>query len=219
MKITSRGRPEQLLKTIAKYIELANNTYDMVWLFTFDADDNACNNIDFTDSIYKIISKNLYVVFGNSQNKIHAINRDVDKFKPHWDILLNISDDQIPIVKGYDDFIRNAMPEDLDASLWYSDGHQNRINTQEIIGRKYYERFNYIYNPIYKSFFADNEASEVGLRLGKLKYYPTCLIRHYHPQWDNSGLIKMDELYNANQKYWNEDTETFKKRKQLNFIL
>ena len=220
MKVTSRGRPSILLETITQYVSLANNTNDMVWLFTFDADDRTCFDID--DKIKKIIKTDKYIIskqLVSNANKIEAINRDINELvEPKWDILLNISDDQRPIRKGYDDLIRNAMPNHLDASLWFWDGHQNRINTQEIVGKAYYDRFKSIYYNEYKSFFCDNEATEVALALDKFVRSPICIIKHFHPQWmQNKGPIPQDELYKRNDKYWTHDEALYKSRKQFNF--
>lgn len=224
LKLTSRERPDILLETIKNYYELANNTKAMVWLFSFDYD-CVCSSASYQEKIKAIIGENpnAMIVTGSSDSKIHAINRDVnnlegnfknchnsENYDSHWDILLNISDDQRPIVKGYDDIIRNAMPDDLDASLWFSDG-QPRINTQEIIGRKYYERFGYIYHPDFKSLWCDNLSTDLALFLGKCIRSKQQIIKHYHPAWGGSEAFKMDPLYERNNKYWNEDEATYKR--------
>lgn len=215
MKITSRERPQVLLNTVKKYIDLAANTIDMVWLFSFDEGD-ICSSLDFTRQLSDIKQGlNFVFVSGHSDGKIHAINRDIEKVS-NWDILLNISDDQIPECKNYDDIIRRSMPDDLDSSLWFFDGAQNRINTQEIVGIAYYKRFGYIYNPLYKSFYCDNESTEVATRLGKLIKIEKCIIRHNHPAINKS--IQEDALYKKNNSYWNQDQQTFNKRKLENFI-
>jgi hypothetical protein len=152
MKFTSRSRYATLKKCVQTYFDMANNTNDMVWIFTIDEDDDTFELHDFQDFLIGL-GINYHVFFGVSNSKIHAINRDIALVKEDWDILLNISDDQLPIVKGYDDIIRGAMPEHLDSSLWFLDGHQSTIITQEILGRKYYDNQGYVYYPEYKSFF------------------------------------------------------------------
>ena len=55
-----------------------------------------------------------------------------------------------------------------DGVLWFNDGNQgNRLNTLCILGKKYYERFNYIYHPDYTSLWADNEFMDVANLLNK----------------------------------------------------
>ena len=215
MKITSRGRPTQLIKCIQEYKRLASDTSAMKWLITLDHDDETSSSIGLIDSIKTLTSGGI-IVYGASLNKIHAINRDVDKAEG-WDILLNISDDQTPIAKGYDNIIRESMPNDLDASLWFNDGAQMRINTMEIQGYNYYKRLGYIYNPEYKSFYCDNEATEVAQGLGKLIKNERCIIRHDHPACQHPTSLRNDALYDRNQAYWDIDKETFNRRKLNNF--
>lgn len=215
MKFTSRSRFHQLKDCIMKYYELADDTKNMIWVFSFDTDDDSFNEKDF-----KIFMDNLNVDYKYfldiSQNKIHAINRDVNKIDD-WDILLNISDDQMPTLQGYDNYIRREMDDNNSLSLWFYDGHQHRVNTQEIIGKNYYRIFNYVYHPSYKSLFCDNECTDVGLSLGKLKKFEISIIRHYHPSWEVGSVIREDELYRKNQAYWSEDETNYHNRKAQNF--
>lgn len=220
MKVTSRERPKQLLETVKSYIEMAENTKDMVWLFSFDLN-CVCSHDDFQDRLKGLLINTGGVAWfcnGDSTGKINAINRDVDMVKDGWDILLNISDDQRPIVKGYDNIIRNTMPDHLDASLWFTDT-QPRINTQEVQGYNYYKRFNYIYNPEYVSLFCDNEATEVARILGKQIKFNKQIVKHFHPAWGGSEAFKKDALYERNDKFWKQDEATFHARKKINFGL
>lgn len=220
MKVTSRQRPDQLIRTVGKYVEFASNTKDMVWLFSFDEDDSTYD-YEFNKRLFAILPHsdlpNVSIYKKQSSGKIDAINRDVDRFELNWHILLNISDDQVPVVKGYDDQIRRAMPDDLDASLWFNDGVQPRINTQEIVGRTYYDRFGYIYHPGYKSFFCDNESTEVAGMLGKQVRSKQCIIKHEH--YAAGYPEKMDALYTANNKHWAHDEALYNSRKKVNFGL
>jgi hypothetical protein len=216
MKITSRSRPDQLLRVVKLYKERASNPVRLKWLFSFDSNDDSVTEL-LLSRLNEILSGfDVQIVKGESDGKIDAINRDVNQFPHDWDILLNISDDQIPEIHGYDEIIRLAMPTDLDASLWFFDGAQPRINTMECQGRAYYERLKYIYNPCYKSFYCDNEATEVAQRLGKLIKSERCIIRHHHPAIVRT--VQNDALYDKNQKYWDQDKAMFNKRRQENFI-
>lgn len=208
MKVTSRGRPDVLLATIKEYVSKAYDLRSMKWMFTFDFDDDKYIHLDFQHQLRSIINGHTTIYFGKSNNKIHAINRDVENEK-EWDILLNISDDQIPIIKGYDEIIRTTMPNSLDASLWFNDGHQSRINTQEILGRTYYDSQGYIYDKRFKSFFCDNLSTLKAKKEGKLIQSNKCIIKHFHPGWQQNSHVKRDELYIHNDRYWNEDKAMF----------
>lgn len=205
MKLTSRSRPRVLFDTVSKYISMAANTSLMKWVLSLDEDDP---KLPEYYEISKIIDVEIFI--NKPSNKILAINSNVPN--SGWDILLNISDDQLPVKHGYDEVIRNSMHPSLDVSLWFHDGHQGRINTQEIVGFNYYNRTGYIYNPKYRSFFCDNEATEVAQRQGKLLKFHQCIIKHFHPGWESKSHIRNDSLYQINNKYWKEDEQTFKNR-------
>jgi hypothetical protein len=186
----------------------------MIWLISVDLDDTTVK----IPAIEEVLSNQRYdIAQGNSNSKIEAINRDVNYIGHSWDILLNISDDQEPITKGYDNIIRNLMPDNLDASLWLFDGRNRSVNTQEIIGRKYYERFGYIYHPSYKSLYCDNESTEVAQILGKQIKSSKCIIRHIHPFFYRN--MKYDALYLKNDLYKQEDKANYLQRKAINFGL
>jgi hypothetical protein len=163
--------------------------------------------------------KNIKVVYGNSDSKIHAINRDIE-LVDEWDIVLLASDDMTPKVKGYDNIIRDRMKEfypDTDGILWFNDGHQgNKLNTLSILGKKYYDRFGYIYQPEYKSVWSDNEFMMVGNLLGKQTYMDEVIIEHEHPDW---GYGNRDIIHQINSKNESHDRNLFMNRKNNNFYL
>ena len=218
-KVTSRGRPEELIKCIRTYLDLANDTKSLKWLFSFDVDDTKYNSLGFIDSIRGIVQGDCTICFGHSNSKIHAINRDIESYsvQNEWDILLTISDDMLAVQKGWDDSIRSLMPNSLDYSLWFKDGRQDRLNTIEIQGRKYFERFKYIYYPEYKSFFCDNEAHEVAEKLGKLIKTNQNIITHFHYNWASQTHMKHDETYIKAEKHWGHDEALYNKRKANGF--
>lgn len=216
VKFPTFNRPKQFFNTLYEYYKKANNRNDMHFLISIDTNDISMNNETVLNGIKTY--PNIEVIIGDSKSKIDAINRDLEKTEYKWDILLLASDDMVPIEKGYDDIIRNDMREyfsNLDGVLWYSDGHQeNRLNTLCILGKKYYERFNYIYYPEYKSLYADNEFTEVSKILNKVKYFDRVIIEHQHPDW---GYGNNDIIHAQNMKNVNQDNILFDKRKSLNF--
>jgi len=219
IKFPTRQRPQKFFTVLNKYYEYANDLDNLSVLVTCDENDSTMNN----DKVKEHFSQysNLKVIFGYSNNKIHAVNRDAEHF-PDYDILLLASDDMIPQVQGYDDIIRNNMETyfpDTDGVLWYNDGHQgNWLNTLSIMGKKYYERFNYIYYPEYKSFYCDNEFTDISKKLSKTQYFDLTIIEHEHPDW---GGKTYDDLYsrNGNSKYWNDDKQLYHERASQNFNL
>jgi hypothetical protein len=215
IKFPTRNRKNKFLLTLRKYYNFLSKKSDVHFLITMDEDDSEMNS----DDVKEILNSygNLTYFYGNSKTKVEAINNDVEKIKD-WDIVLLASDDMIPIVKGYDDIIINNMKNhypDTDGVLWFNDGYQgNKLNTLCILGKKYYERFGYIYNPEYKSVWSDNEFMSVANILGKQTYIDNVIIKHEHPDW---GFGKRDEIHIENMKNENHDCILYNKRKKVNF--
>ena len=217
IKFPTRNRKNKFFKVLRQYQNLCEDLDNTYFLITLDNDDESMNPSDVED-IFNTF-KNIKVVYGTSNSKIHAVNRDIELVND-WDIVLLASDDMTPKVKGYDNIIRNKMKEfysDTDGILWFNDGHMgNKLNTLCILGKKYYDRFGYIYHPEYKSVWSDNEFMLVGNLLGKQTYFEQVIIEHEHPDW---GYGSRDEIHQINSKNENQDKLLFTKRKDKNFYL
>ena len=215
IKYPTRGRKIKFLSTLQKYYNFLSKKNDVTFLITMDNDDSELNN-NFVREVLDTYD-NLIYFYGDSNTKIEAINNDLDKVG-EWDILLLASDDMIPFVKGYDEIIINEMKNnypDTDGVLWFNDGYQgNKLNTLCILGKKYYERFGYIYHPSYKSVWSDNEFMSVANILNKQKYFEQIIIKHEHPDY---GFGNRDFIHSENQKNESSDKQIFEIRKSKNF--
>jgi hypothetical protein len=215
IKFPSKSRPEKLVQVYKKYIEYATNPSQIKSIISLDNDDQTVTP-ELVQSL-KNIHPATDVVIGEPAGKIGAVNRDME-FSGDWDILVLVSDDMIPEVRGWDSIIRMNMRllyPDTDGVLWFNDGFQkNNLNTLCILGHTYYNRFGYIYHPAYKSLWCDNEFMIVADMLGKQTYFEDIIIRHTHPVINNSGF---DELYNHNDSFFEEDRRTFIARKMNSF--
>lgn len=223
VKAPSKGRPQQLIKSISKAMALATNNRDISYMLTLDTNDHSTNNESFDKVIQKLIDTgiNITVNRGTSSGKIHACNRDMSIATPGWDIVVLLSDDMVCEMNGWDDIIRQEMYEhypDTDGLLFFNDGFVgDKLNTFTIMGRKYFDRFNYLYHPSYKSLWSDNELTEVGYILKKQFYDKRVLFKHMHPA--NTSEAVNDMLYRINDRHYREDEKVYLKRKSNNFGL
>ena len=217
IKFPTRNRKNKFFTVLKQYQKLCEDIDNTFFLITLDNDDEEMNSPEVSD-IFSTF-KNIKYVYGDSHSKVHAINRDIEMVND-WDIVILASDDMTPKVKGYDNIIRNKMREyypDTDGILWFNDGHQgNKLNTLSILGKKYYDRFNYIYHPEYKSVWSDNEFMEIGKILGKQTYFDEVIIEHEHPDW---GYGKRDIIHQVNFKNESHDRNLYVTRKSNNFYL
>ena len=233
-KYPSRERPAKFFKALEKYYSLLDDQENFEFVVTLDDDDVSMNNDKVKSYLQQF--KNLNYFFGNSKTKIEAINADLEQ--KEFDILVLVSDDMIPEVKGYDSVIREKMRShypDKDGVLWFFDGWRKDLNTLCILGKSYYDRFKYIYHPAYKSFWCDNEFTDVANMLNKQTYFDQVIIRHLHPdialsnegardrlhdllpELRNTNSCGHDSLWKRNSIPGDPDRDTYFSRKSKNF--
>lgn len=221
LKCPTRSRPQKVIATLRKYVQLARNREQLAIALSCDEDDSSMRRQQpDLDSILGSVAWHR-VFFGPNKTKIEACNANMDEIEYPWDIVVLISDDMLPQVEGWDDVIRSHMLAyfpDTDGILWCNDGYQKaNLNTLCIYGRKMYESLGCIYRPEYKSFYCDTELTDRcrGDLAPKCRYVPHCIIRHEHP---GTGFGQnMDTLYAKNQSYWSTDLQTYVRRKVYSF--
>lgn len=219
-KFPSRSRPEKFINSLDN-IFINQRHEDFLVMATLDTNDATMNTDEMKEKMVRY--DRLYPVFGESRSKIHAVNRDMG-LAPEWDILIVMSDDMVFVERGFDTIIIEDMLKyfpDLDGVLHYNDGNQKaNVMTMSIMGRKYYDRQNYIYNPAYQSLWCDVEETEKAYMLGKYKYMgdDKILFRHFHPAWN---LAKWDDQYRQTEspKYWEADRLVIDQRRAINYGL
>ena len=208
--IASRSRPEKYHKLLANLHEMLIG--DKHFIVT---------KVDIDDPFVDGYEPFLFEFLGKSENKIHAINRDIPK--DGWDIIVDLSDDFVITKKGFDNIIReHCGPDDclhFPEPFAVSQNKNNRnddIIIMACMGREYYNRFGYIFNPIYKSLFADNENTAVAKKLGRYKFVDEQIFYHAHPA---AGYGKADAQTKHTESFWKEDQRTFNDRKAKGFPL
>jgi hypothetical protein len=218
LKCPTRSRPKQVIETLRKYIDLANKP-DLIGIcVSCDTDDATMHDPNVDYHITNLPVEWVKIFYSDNSSKIEAVNADMDKIEWAWDIVILVSDDMIPKVKGYDDIIRSNMTPDLDRIVWVNDGVQGYfLNTLSIMGRKMYDSIGYIYHPSYKSLFCDNEFTDLckGSLASKCSYIETVLIRHEH--FRTGFPEKNDALYQKNQRYWSADFKNYISRKTYEY--
>ena len=200
IKFPTRNRKETFFNTLNKYYEYLDDLKNVNFVITCDKDDDSMNNKE----VIKLLDgyKNLKYYFGNSKTKIEAVNNDI--YNLDFDILLLSSDDIIQQIKGYDTIIKNDMKKyypKKDGILWYFDGFNKSVNTLSIMGVKYYKKNNYIYHPMYRSFFCDTEQTILAQKFKKITFIDNIIIKHVHPDNTNELHKSYDNTYKQNDGY------------------
>lgn len=211
IKFPSRSRPDKFLRAIKN---IQDNISDNNYLIsaTLDSNDRLMNNPNMIERLKGI--KNLEISWGNSRGKIHAVNRDIPKTA--WDILVLFSDDMQIITKGFDNLIREDFSRagTLDTVVYYSDGHSKNIVSFPVIGRTWFDRYNFIYHTAYMSLFCDEELYLVAESQNKLYKSKFDIVKHNHPSWTGE---KRDRQLIYTESLYKIDKKTFETRKRNNF--
>lgn len=218
-KYPSRSRPEQFKQTFDRYVEYLSGKHDYHFVVSMDQDDQSMNNPEIIEYLTNMRRRyQLEYYYGEPKTKVDAINRDM--IAPAFDILVLISDDMIPQVKGFDEIIADTFAEkfpDFDGMLNFNDGLRNdwpKLCTLTIYGYKYYQRFGYIYHPDYQSLYCDDEQTQVGRLLNKIADIDRVIIRH---EWNDERFQDMLRTSTEKPELYAKDLATFEKRKVREF--
>lgn len=222
IKYPSRGRVDRFfdgMDSIYNNLSDKENTFVLV---TADNDDPAMNDHLIWSRILEY--GNVSPIYGVSESKIAAVNRDMDikgASWNDWDIVCVMSDDIRFCVYGFDDIIRTEMIQHFpegDGYLHFCEkDSQAALNVMTIIDRKYYDRFGFIYHPEYKSLWCDNEQTEIAKMLGRYRYINYEIFHHFNPAYNYPNMPK-DEMFIRQQEIgWTIDQETYQRRKARNF--
>lgn len=205
IQFPTRERPQRFKKYLLRYLAYMEDHQNFHIQVSCDVTDSRMNRSWMREFINT--QPNTSIIFNNNQNKIQAINRNIPT--TGWDVLLLASDDMWPVVRGYDTIIRQAMDDyfpDTDGVLHFNDGiHGPELNTLSIIGKKYYDRFGYVYNPEYKSICCDREFHVISGQLGRRKYFDDIIIRHLRKE------VTKDKVHRKNRQFNEEDYKTLHK--------
>ena len=224
--LPTRNRPNKCIEVLKSYINLSTHK-ETRFVISCDKDDRSMNqkttidlirsfpNVSIIFNENRIVKNNL---ISNFTTKICAINSGVKD--QDFDVCLLASDDMHPELIGYDSTIVDDMKKffpNTDGVLWYNDGYQGQnLNTLCILGKKYYDRFGYIYHPSYITLYCDNEFTKVSQKLNKCQYIDKIIIRHKH--WshkDNNN--SRDSLDEKNDTFAASDEANFRMRLKNDF--
>lgn len=214
IKIPSYKRPDQLLETVRSFELNKSGEHQIRFLITVDETDQDTNNPEFLKKLNQI--SNATVIFAQSKSKIDAYNHGVNA-EELFDILVVASDDMLVTQTAYDQTIVENMVRffpDTDGVLWFDTGENEITNTLPILGRSYFERFNWVYNQQYCGYYCDDEFTRVAFKLGKMVKINESIIKHNIPPH-----LKMsdDQTYLKSLVFGPRDKALYKIRRKVQF--
>jgi len=215
IKFPTRGRPEYFKRAIRNIVDtISTDNYQII--VSIDDDDTTMLKADILGFVSAF--PQLLMFYGQKDSKISAINRDM-QHADEWDVILVMSDDMHFTTGGWDEImvkgIQKVWGKSLDFFAHFNDGYAGEaLPTMPILGRKYYERDNYVYHPSYKSFSCDAEAMYVAMLRKKHHYFDEVLFLHQHP---SQTPMPNDNTYHVNSLATPHDTKNYFERLNNNF--
>lgn len=213
----TRSRPEKALACL-KNIEYMSGSENFFCVLKIDHNDPLCNNSYFINKATEFHW--VSIVLGHSNNKVHAINRDIPD--TGWDIIISVADDLYINQKGFDNIIRAEYESGFRGALHIMEQYgKDRLLTFPILHKDYYEIDSYIYNPSYSNVYCDNEMQEVAKIRGQYRLHPAHGIFEHRNPICGSEYGEPDELLlkTENPIGYVRDRNVYEKRKSINFGL
>lgn len=205
-KYPSRGRPDRFFNSLDSIV---NNISDKDYYHiacTLDTDDESMNNKEVINRINSY--EHTSIQWGESKSKIHAVNRSMPDIA--FDILINQSDDMVFNIYGFDTMIGVDMLThfpNMDGLLHYPDQDaKDLLATMYIAGVNFYKKFNFIYDPKFRSVWCDNLIQAAAQHIGKYKYCGYQINIHNNPAY---GHLPKDEMFERQQGEWNHDEAVY----------
>jgi hypothetical protein len=191
--------------TMKKWMSSANNKAAIEYIMSVDEDDAA---LDF----YEGLVGGKHLLCNRNKTTVEAVNRAAATAKGN--VLIVVSDDfDCPF--HWDEGLLKALEGKEDFVAKTHDGLQPFIVTLPVMDRKYYERFRYIYNPVYQHMFCDTELTAVAYMLGKMEYVAITFPHHHY----TTGRNKRDAINIKNDATWAAGEAIYKHRQGINFGL
>ena len=201
----SRSRASIAHQTASKWLSLASAPSLIEYIICLDLSDP--KGIEyaqyFSHSKYKKCIK-------DNKSAIEAFNEGAKMST--GDLIIAISDD-FSCEPYWDIRLEKDIWDKEDFILKTRDGIQKTLITLPLMDRKYYDRFGYIYNPIYKHLWCDTEMTVVAHYLGRV-INSTMVFEHLH---HSTGKNVRDSISKKNDATHVQGKKVFNERLKKNF--
>jgi hypothetical protein len=142
-------------------------------------------------------------------NLVNKLNRAAEEVLDDYHTLCFVGDDVVFHTDGWDERITDWMLGNHPGICYCNDLLQGEnLPNNVFISSSIIKAQGYMVPPVMKHYYIDNYWKDLGIRLGKIKYFPDIIIEHLH--WSNNKAEK-DSLYSESEKMMEEDRQAFDK--------
>ena len=210
----SRQRPKIAIGVATKWLTFALKAEEIEYILSLDSSDPDLKEYQKIFSEYPEIK----IVVNDNDRMTQAVNKGAEAAT--HDLFVVVSDD-FDCFLNWDSWLLQQVDGKEDFAVKVPDGYVKDyyLQTLPICDRKYYNRFGYIYNPLYRHMYVDTEASVVAYMLGRMIYISDAdnpVFRHLHY---TRGLSPKDEVNERNDSSYQTGGAIFFLRLANNFDL
>lgn len=201
----SRGRPEKSFATISNWRHQAGQDVEVI--VSLDDDDP---RLEDYYKIYARFDGLLPLLVQKNRSAVDAVNKAATIATGN--IFVVVSDD-FECPRNWANRIYEVTKGRRDFVLKTYDGVQQYIVTLPILDRAYYNRFGYIYNPIYTHMFCDTEFTHIADIKRRLVIRNDITFLHkHHSTLTPAARGKLDETTRRAEATFNEGKEVYLSR-------
>lgn len=200
--VPTRGRCDNAMRLF----EAINATADFTELiFAIDADDVA----EYGDLMHATAGvNNVKIVIAARMGMNGTLNHWANWMAPDYDFICFMGDDHLPITKGWDTKLAEAIGDKAGISYGNDLLQGENLPTAVVMSTKIIRALGFMSPPALKHLFLDNFWLAIGKALGNATYLPDVIIEHLH---FTNGKAAHDERYAAvnNAEMHNGDEAIF----------
>lgn len=203
----SRQRPHYAAKAAHNWLSSAKEPHNIEYILSLDSDDN----IQAYHEQLGALKHDIAYTINPNKSAIEAIN--IAAKGTQGNLIIVVSDDFNQAPFHWDEYLLKQLDGKSDYIVKTDDGAQPWIITLPIMDRAYYNRFGYIYNPIYVHMFCDTEMTAVADILDRKITLP---IRFPHNHY-TTGKMPKDLVSQKNDMTWQQGEQHYLERLSNNF--
>lgn len=148
-------------------------------------------------------------------NLVNKLNTAVKMTVKEYKIICFVGDDVVFQTPGWEKQIVDYMNVNGPCVAYCNDLLQGgNLPNNVFLSSEIVEALGYMCPPELKHYYIDNFWKDLGIRLGRMKYFPDIVIEHMH--WSNNKMPK-DELYTESERMMGEDQQAFDKYRAERF--
>jgi hypothetical protein len=170
--VPSRGRPKNVIRLREACLRTCRA--DTVLHFGFDNDDP-----QLTENLLAAAEGCVFTT--SDRMGLVAWTNHLAAMNPRASYLASLGDDMVPITDGWDEILLDAQADIGGGFTYPDDRRRNDIPEAVVIDRRIVDGLGWMSEPSLDHWYGDNVWADLGSATGSLRYVPSAIVEHRHP--------------------------------------